>query len=58
VIRADTPRNLCRRSNVFGSFCAARRSVFLREESSQFIQVENYIDGLEIAVEAWPTEAS
>jgi biotin carboxylase len=51
VIRANTPEEF---TAAFGRICALLRSPdvqVMREETSHFIQVESYVEGVEIAVE-------
>ena len=51
VIRADTPEEFVQAFERIQKLLRSPEVGVLREETSEFIQVENYIDGLEIAVE-------
>ena len=51
VIRADTPEEFVQAFDRIRTLLQSPEVGVLREETSKFIQVENYIDGLEIAVE-------
>jgi biotin carboxylase len=51
VIRADTPEEFVQAFERIRKLLRSPEVGVLREETSEFIQVENYIDGLEIAVE-------
>ncbi len=52
VIRADTPEEFVRAFERIRTLLKSPEVGVLREETSNFIQVESYIDGAEIAVEA------
>ena len=52
VIRADTPEEFVRAFERIRTLLKSPEVGVLREETSNFIQVETYIDGAEIAVEA------
>ncbi len=52
VIRADTPEEFVRAFERIRALLKSPEVGVLREETSNFIQVETYIDGAEIAVEA------
>ena len=52
VIRADTPEEFVRAFERIRALLKSPEVGVLREETSNFIQVESYIDGAEIAVEA------
>ena len=52
VIRADTPEEFVRAFERVRALLKSPEVGVLREETSNFIQVETYIDGAEIAVEA------
>jgi formate-dependent phosphoribosylglycinamide formyltransferase (GAR transformylase) len=51
VIRADTPAEFVEAFERIRRLLQSSEVRVLREQTSKFIQVENYIDGLEIAVE-------
>ncbi|HVP52912.1 MAG TPA: ATP-grasp domain-containing protein [Terriglobales bacterium] len=52
VIRADTPEEFVRAFERIRALLKSPEVGVLREETSNFIQVETYIEGVEIAVEA------
>jgi biotin carboxylase len=52
VIRADTPEEFIRAFERIRALLKSPQIGVLREETSNFIQVETYIEGIEVAVEA------
>ncbi|HYY69810.1 MAG TPA: ATP-grasp domain-containing protein, partial [Terriglobales bacterium] len=52
VIRADTPEEFIRAFERIRALLKSPEIGVLREETSSFIQVETYIEGIEVAVEA------
>ena len=52
VIRADTPEDFVRANERIRALLKSPEVGVLREETSNFIQVETYIEGVEVAAEA------